>query len=104
MKARESFGATNCTFIRCATLKETDSHYVMNVDLPGVSSKDINIKVKNNELHISGERKSENKNKGNIRAVSWQVRSVIAFLRELIRIRFRAQCKDRGFDYRAPQS
>ncbi len=40
---------------------ETDSHFVMSVDLPGVSKKDINIEARENQLIISGERKSEKK-------------------------------------------
>lgn len=45
-------------------VEETDSHYVMSVDLPGVSKKDINIEAKDNQLIISGERKSEKKERG----------------------------------------
>jgi len=44
-------------------IEETDSHYLMSVDLPGVSKKDINIEVKDNQLFITGERKYENKNR-----------------------------------------
>jgi HSP20 family protein len=42
-------------------MEETDSHYVMNVDLPGVSKKDIQVEFKDNELHISAKRKNEKK-------------------------------------------
>lgn len=45
-------------------LEETDSHYVMSVDLPGVSKKDIQIEVKDNQVHISAERKNEKKASG----------------------------------------
>jgi HSP20 family protein len=44
-------------------IEETDSHYVMDVDLPGVPKKNINIEVRENQLVISGERKSERKTK-----------------------------------------
>jgi len=44
-------------------LEETDSHYLTSVDLPGVSKKDIQIEVKDRQVFISGERKSESKNK-----------------------------------------
>jgi HSP20 family protein len=40
-------------------IEETDSHFVMSIDIPGVSKKDINIEVKDNQVYISGERKSE---------------------------------------------
>jgi HSP20 family protein len=44
-------------------IEETESHYLMSVDLPGISKNDINIEVKNNQLFITGERKYENKNR-----------------------------------------
>lgn len=40
-------------------LIESDSHYVLRADLPGVSEDDINIELDHNVLTISGERKSE---------------------------------------------
>ena len=45
-------------------LEETDSHWLMSVDLPGVAKKDISIEVKDDQLVITGERKSENKKRG----------------------------------------
>jgi HSP20 family protein len=42
-------------------MEETESHYLMNVDLPGVAKKDIQIELKNNQLHIWAERKNEKK-------------------------------------------
>jgi len=45
-------------------VEETESYYLMSVDLPGVAKKDINIEVKDNQLFISGERKSEAKKRG----------------------------------------
>lgn len=45
-------------------LEETEAHYVMSVDLPGVSKKDIQIEVKDNQVHISAERKNEKKTSG----------------------------------------
>lgn len=42
-------------------LEETDSHYVLNVDVPGIPKKDIQIEFKDNQLYVSGERKSEKK-------------------------------------------
>jgi HSP20 family protein len=45
-------------------IDERDDHYLMRFDVPGVSKKDINIDVRGNELHISGERKHERTSKG----------------------------------------
>ncbi len=39
---------------------ETDDHYVLRADLPGVSEGDVKIEVDDNVLTVSGERKSSN--------------------------------------------
>lgn len=46
-------------FAPATDLVETDSHYVLRADLPGVSEDDINVELNDNVLTISGERKSE---------------------------------------------
>jgi HSP20 family protein len=38
---------------------ETDDHFVLRADLPGLSEKDVNIELEDNILTVSGERKSE---------------------------------------------
>src|SRR4051794_17750904 len=40
-------------------LVETDAHFVLRADLPGLSESDVNIEVEDRVLTISGERKSE---------------------------------------------
>jgi HSP20 family protein len=40
-------------------LVETDDHYVLRADLPGLSDDDVNIQLEDNVLTISGERKAE---------------------------------------------
>jgi HSP20 family protein len=42
-------------------VEETDSHYVLSFDLPGMKQEDINIEVQDRVLSISGERKREEK-------------------------------------------
>jgi HSP20 family protein len=42
---------------------ETDSNYLLNFDLPGVKNNDVKVEIKDNQLSVSGERKSESKNK-----------------------------------------
>lgn len=44
-----------------ADVEETDSHYLVSVDLPGLARSDIKIEVKDDYLTIWGERKSEEK-------------------------------------------
>lgn len=40
-------------------IQETDSHYLVSMEIPGVKKEDIDIEVKDNQLSISGERKRE---------------------------------------------
>ncbi len=39
------------------SLKEEDTHYLLSIDIPGVSKDDINIELQDKELSISGKRK-----------------------------------------------
>jgi HSP20 family protein len=40
-------------------LVETDEHFVLRADLPGLSEEDVSIEVEDNVLTVSGERQSE---------------------------------------------
>jgi HSP20 family protein len=40
---------------------ESDSHYLVSFDLPGINKQDVNIEVRDNQLIVSGERKEERK-------------------------------------------
>jgi HSP20 family protein len=40
-------------------LVETDDHFVLRADLPGLGEGDVNIEVEDNVLTVSGERKAE---------------------------------------------
>lgn len=40
-----------------ATLEETDDAFVLEVDLPGVSKKDVSVEASDNRIAITGERK-----------------------------------------------
>ena len=42
-------------------LVETDDHYVLTADLPGLGQEDINLEFEDNLLTLSGERKAEQK-------------------------------------------
>lgn len=44
-------------------VEETETHYLMSFDLPGISKDEVKIEVVDNQLTISGERKAE-KNEG----------------------------------------
>ena len=44
-------------------IEETDSHYVMSFELPGISKNDVAVEIKDNQLIISGERKREREDK-----------------------------------------
>ncbi|HJS95294.1 MAG TPA: Hsp20/alpha crystallin family protein [Solirubrobacteraceae bacterium] len=43
---------------------ETEDHFVLRADLPGLAESDVNIEVEDNVLTVSGERKSEHEQKG----------------------------------------
>lgn len=47
-------------------MSETENEYVVMVDLPGMSKKDIKINYQDNRLTISGERKKKKKKKAKI--------------------------------------
>ena len=44
-------------------LVETEDHFVLRADLPGLTENDINIEFENNVLTVSGERKAEHEEK-----------------------------------------
>jgi HSP20 family protein len=44
-------------------LLETDAHFVLRADLPGMTESDVNIEVEDNVLTVSGERKAEHEEK-----------------------------------------
>src|SRR5687768_8534924 len=45
-------------------LLETDEHFVLRADLPGLGEGDVNIEVEDQTLTVSGERKSEHETNG----------------------------------------
>lgn len=47
------------TFHPACEVSESEDHYMMSVDLPGMKKEDIKIELNNNVLTISGERKRE---------------------------------------------
>ena len=51
-------------------LKETDEHYFLSLDIPGLSKDDIHIEMKENQLLVAGERKEEKSEKQGQRHVS----------------------------------
>ncbi len=46
-------------WIPAMDLVETDDHFVLRTDLPGLAEDDVNIELEDNVLTISGERKTE---------------------------------------------
>jgi HSP20 family protein len=45
-------------------VSESENHYLVSLELPGMDVKDINIELMGNQLQISGERKWEEEKKG----------------------------------------
>ena len=44
-------------------LLETDEHFVLRADLPGMTESDVHIELEDNLLTVSGERKAEHEDK-----------------------------------------
>lgn len=49
-------------FQPAGNVSETDSHYMVNFDMPGVKKENIKIEMRGSQLVIAGERRSELKN------------------------------------------
>lgn len=56
-------GTTARRWIPAMDLVETDDHFVLKADLPGVAESDVKIVFENNVLTLSGERKIEHEAK-----------------------------------------
>jgi HSP20 family protein len=52
-------GSTARRWVPAMDLVETDDHFVLRADLPGLSSGDVELSLEDNVLTISGERKAE---------------------------------------------
>ena len=50
-------------WIPAMDLVETDEHFVLKADLPGLAEDDVDIEVEDNVLTVSGERKAEHEDK-----------------------------------------
>lgn len=48
-------------FMPACDVNETDTHYLLSFDLPGVKKDEIKIEARDNQLIVSGERKKEQK-------------------------------------------
>ena len=67
---RSGTGDTARRWIPPMDLVESEDHYILHADLPGLSEKDVNIELESGVLTISGERRSELKDqKGGYRRV-----------------------------------
>jgi HSP20 family protein len=51
-------------WIPAMDLVETDEHFVLRADLPGLTEADIDLSLEDNVLTLSGERKSEHEERG----------------------------------------
>ena len=51
-------------FAPATDLIESDTHYILRADLPGVSEDDISVELEDNVLTVRGERKREHEDRG----------------------------------------
>jgi HSP20 family protein len=56
-------GGTMRRWVPSMDLVETDEHFVLRADLPGLSEGDVSIELEDNVLTVSGERKAEHEDK-----------------------------------------
>jgi HSP20 family protein len=56
-------GNTPRRWIPAMDLVETDEHFVLKADLPGLAEEDVNLEVEDNVLTVSGERQAEHEDK-----------------------------------------
>jgi HSP20 family protein len=61
---RSGAGNGSARYLPAMDLVEDDDHFVLRADLPGVSEDAVKIELEDNVLTISGERKSEQKERG----------------------------------------
>jgi HSP20 family protein len=57
-------GGTLRRWMPAMDLAETDDHFVLRADLPGMGEDDVKIELEDNTLTVSGERKAEHESKG----------------------------------------
>lgn len=57
-------GTTARRWIPAMDLVETDDHFVLRADLPGLGEDDVKLEVEDRVLTVSGERKAEHEDKG----------------------------------------
>jgi HSP20 family protein len=56
-------GDTARRWIPAMDVVETDEHFVLKADLPGLAEDDVHVEVEDNVLTVSGERKAEHEDK-----------------------------------------
>ena len=56
-------GSTMRRWMPAMDLVETDDHFVLRADLPGMTQDDVQIELEDSTLTVSGERKSEHEDK-----------------------------------------
>lgn len=70
---------SEASFVPAVDVEETEQHYIMSFDLPGIKKEDINIEVHENQITISGERKQAYKR--NTGSTSYKERAYGKFVR-----------------------
>jgi HSP20 family protein len=60
----EAFNSSFSDFMPRFEVSETDKQWTVSVELPGMDEKDVQVSLENQMLTISGEKKSESKDKG----------------------------------------
>jgi HSP20 family protein len=56
-------GSATRRWLPAMDVVESDDHFVLTADLPGLGEEDVNIEIEENVLTVSGERKAEHEDK-----------------------------------------
>jgi len=59
----ESYLKTDKSFLPACDVHENKDYYFFSFDVPGVKREDIQVELRNNTLHVSGEKRNEYENK-----------------------------------------
>jgi len=85
-------------------VEEDENKFLLSFDLPGVSKKDINIEVHENQLYVTGERKSESKTRSHSERVYGKFQRVLTLPTNVNTDRIEAKYEDGVLTLEVPKA
>lgn len=62
---------TESSFVPACDVEESDDHFLLTLEMPGIPREDIKVELVGNQLVVSGERKSERRSDGSGKQGLW---------------------------------